>query len=266
GGSKFPPQSQRPRSSSSFFGSRIQLSRDWLEVKRAREPSRPATGMPMRNCRLIHHISLEHPSSSAQQKEGPNFGLSGALTEDTNTYRGVVIKYNEPPEGRKPKTRWRLYPFKNDEFLPVMYVHRQSAYLLGRQRRIADIPIDHPSCSKQHAVLQYRYSKGSMGLPRKLKVKIHKTVIGPVVVLPRSVLLEEARGTEIADRSPRYDPEIPHIYDVLLSQWSQDCTLFHNVFCCMWGSLAEVAGVVSGVASVFVVQELWVVSTVEVCR
>ncbi|XP_071760673.1 smad nuclear-interacting protein 1 [Centroberyx gerrardi] len=90
------------------------------------------------------------------EKEQPNFELSGALTEDTNTFRGVVIKYNEPPEARIPKRRWRLYPFKNDEPLPVMYIHRQSAYLMGRQRKIADIPIDHPSCSKQHAVFQYR--------------------------------------------------------------------------------------------------------------
>ncbi|XP_028326766.1 smad nuclear-interacting protein 1 [Gouania willdenowi] len=90
------------------------------------------------------------------EKEKPNFELSGALTEDTNTFRGEVIKYNEPPEARIPKRRWRLYPFKNDEPLPVMYVHRQSAYLMGRQRKIADIPIDHPSCSKQHAVFQYR--------------------------------------------------------------------------------------------------------------
>lgn len=89
-------------------------------------------------------------------KEKPSFELSGALLEDTNTFRGVVIKYSEPPEARIPKKRWRLYPFKNDEFLPVMYIHRQSAYLLGRHRRIADIPIDHPSCSKQHAVFQYR--------------------------------------------------------------------------------------------------------------
>ncbi|KAM9851772.1 smad nuclear-interacting protein 1 [Aulostomus maculatus] len=96
------------------------------------------------------------PNAPAAEKERPNFSLSGALTEDTNTFRGVVIKYNEPPEARIPKRRWRLYPFKNDEPLPVMYVHRQSAYLLGRQRKIADIPIDHPSCSKQHAVFQYR--------------------------------------------------------------------------------------------------------------
>uniref|UniRef100_A0A8C3NJE5 Uncharacterized protein n=1 Tax=Geospiza parvula TaxID=87175 RepID=A0A8C3NJE5_GEOPR len=92
----------------------------------------------------------------AANKEKPSFELSGALLEDSNTFRGVVIKYSETPEARIPKTRWRLYPFKNDEFLPVMYIHRQSAYLLGRHRRIADIPIDHPSCSKQHAVFQYR--------------------------------------------------------------------------------------------------------------
>ncbi|KAK3577837.1 hypothetical protein CHS0354_000235 [Potamilus streckersoni] len=57
---------------------------------------------------------------------------------------------------RKPKKRWRLDPFKNDEDLQVLHIHRQSAYLIGRDRLVADIPVDHPSCSKQHAVLQYR--------------------------------------------------------------------------------------------------------------
>ncbi|XP_052042686.1 smad nuclear interacting protein 1-like [Apodemus sylvaticus] len=105
-------------------------------------------------------------------KEKPSFELSGALLEDTNTFRGVVIKYNEPPEARIPKKRWRLYPFKNDEALPVMYIHRQSAYLLGRHRLVADIPIDHPSCSKQHAVFQYRlveYTRADGTLGRRVK-------------------------------------------------------------------------------------------------
>lgn len=95
-------------------------------------------------------------ASASQEKDAPDFKLSGKLTEDTNTYKGVVIKYNEPPEARKPKKRWRLYPFKNDEALKPFHMHRQSAYLFGRDRIIADIPIDHPSCSKQHAVFQYR--------------------------------------------------------------------------------------------------------------
>jgi len=93
------------------------------------------------------------------EKEKANLGLSGKLAEDTNTFRGVVIKYNEPPEARKLKIKWRLYQFKGTEELPTLFVHRQSAYLIGRDRLIADIPVDHPSCSKQHAVLQYRLSE-----------------------------------------------------------------------------------------------------------
>ena len=102
----------------------------------------------------------------------PDFKLSGKLTEDTNTYRGVVIKYNEPPEARKPKRRWRLYPFKGDESLPILHIHRQSAFLLGRDRKVADIPIDHPSCSKQHAVLQYRmveYKRSDDSMGRRVR-------------------------------------------------------------------------------------------------
>uniref|UniRef100_A0A1A9X573 FHA domain-containing protein n=1 Tax=Glossina brevipalpis TaxID=37001 RepID=A0A1A9X573_9MUSC len=100
------------------------------------------------------------PSSSKKEaiedREKPNFGLSGALTEDTNKVNGVVIKYSEPPEARKPKRRWRLYPFKGETALPVLHIHRQSCFLVGRDRKIADLAVDHPSCSKQHAALQYR--------------------------------------------------------------------------------------------------------------
>ncbi|KAK9499008.1 hypothetical protein O3M35_003530 [Rhynocoris fuscipes] len=91
-----------------------------------------------------------------ENKAKPDFGLSGKLAEEVNTYKGVVIKYSEPAEARKPKRRWRLYPFKGDDVLPTLYIHRQSAYLIGRDRNIVDLPVDHPSCSKQHAVLQYR--------------------------------------------------------------------------------------------------------------
>lgn len=90
------------------------------------------------------------------EKEKPNFGLSGALTEDTNTVNGTVIKYSEPPEARKPKRHWRLYPFKGEMALPTLHIHRQSSFLVGRDRKVCDLAVDHPSCSKQHAALQYR--------------------------------------------------------------------------------------------------------------
>ncbi|KAG0003094.1 hypothetical protein BGZ80_010778 [Entomortierella chlamydospora] len=92
-----------------------------------------------------------------EDKEKPNFGLSGALAAETNTTaNGVVLKYNEPPEARKPKQKWRLYVFKGDKEIDLLHIHRQSAFLFGRDRNVVDIPIDHPSCSKQHAVLQFR--------------------------------------------------------------------------------------------------------------
>jgi smad nuclear-interacting protein 1 len=105
------------------------------------------------------------------EKEKPNFALSGTLLKDTNTYKGVVIKYCEPLEARKPKRRWRWYVFKGDQELPMYQIHRQSAYLIGRDRVICDLPVDHPSCSKQHAVLQYRlmdYRRGEGGMGRRV--------------------------------------------------------------------------------------------------
>lgn len=106
------------------------------------------------------------------EKETENYELSGKLTEYTNTYNGVVIIYNEPPEARKPKTRWRFYPFKGEKALTMLQLHRQSAFLLGRDRKVADIPVDHPSCSKQHAVLQFRlvpFEKANGEMGKKVK-------------------------------------------------------------------------------------------------
>ncbi|CAL9233799.1 unnamed protein product, partial [Arabidopsis halleri] len=50
-----------------------------------------------------------------------------------------------------------IYVFKYGEPLnEPLCSHYQSCYLFGRERKIADIPTDHPSCSKQQAVIQYR--------------------------------------------------------------------------------------------------------------
>ncbi|CAI0436482.1 unnamed protein product [Linum tenue] len=93
----------------------------------------------------------------ASQKQKPSFELSGKLAAETNRVRGVTLLFNEPPEARKPNIRWRLYVFKGGEALnEPLYIHRQSCYLFGRERRVADVPTDHPSCSKQHAVIQFR--------------------------------------------------------------------------------------------------------------
>lgn len=103
--------------------------------------------------------SLEDDDEDIVDKQKPNFGLSGALAKDEtkgNMYKGVVLKFSEPPEARAPNTQWRLYVFKGEENVETLHISRQSAYLLGRNEDIADIPLRHGSCSSQHAVLQYR--------------------------------------------------------------------------------------------------------------
>ena len=82
--------------------------------------------------------------------------LNGALLADSNSVNGTVVRNSEPPEARKPKRKWRLYVFKGNEELPILYIHRQYSYLLGRDPKVADVPLDHPSCSKQHSDLQFR--------------------------------------------------------------------------------------------------------------
>jgi len=68
------------------------------------------------------------------------------------------MRFSEPPEARVPSLRWQLHVFKGTEAIGdgPLYVCKQSAYLFGRDSRIADIETLHPSCSSQHAVLQFR--------------------------------------------------------------------------------------------------------------
>ncbi|CAA2974346.1 FHA domain-containing DDL [Olea europaea subsp. europaea] len=105
----------------------------------------------------IAKMKATEDTLEAKEKQKPSFELSGKLADETNRVRGITLLFNEPPDARKPEIRWRLYVFKGGEVLnEPLYVHRLSCYLFGRERRVADIPTDHPSCSKQHAVLQYR--------------------------------------------------------------------------------------------------------------
>ncbi|KAF7298871.1 FHA domain-containing protein [Mycena indigotica] len=128
-------------------------------------------------------------SLSPRSKAKPDFKASGLLAAETNTVRAAngdstVLKYNEPPEARKPIVGWRLYVFKGEEQVELLHIHRQSAYLIGRDRIVADISVDHPSCSKQHAVIQYRF------IQQKDEFGTSKGVIKPFIID-----LESTNGT-----------------------------------------------------------------------
>ncbi|XP_012070767.1 FHA domain-containing protein DDL isoform X2 [Jatropha curcas] len=127
--------------------------------KRERDEVTNSRGTERRNDNddPVAKMKAAEEALEAKQKQQPSFELSGKLAAETNRFRGVTLLFNEPPDARKPDVRWRLYVFKNGEVLnEPLYIHRQSCYLFGRERRVADIPTDHPSCSKQHAVIQFR--------------------------------------------------------------------------------------------------------------
>lgn len=127
-------------------------------------------------------------------KEKADFGLSGALAKDAVTgaaRNGVTLKYTEPHEAAVPEKRWRLFVFKDGAALAgeegELRVHRQSAFLFGRDGAVADVPLAHPSVSGQHAVLQFRrvplkQEAGDMGPPR-------------MAVKPYVLDLESSNGT-----------------------------------------------------------------------
>ncbi|KAI1768479.1 SMAD/FHA domain-containing protein [Hypoxylon sp. FL1150] len=97
-------------------------------------------------------------------KEKPNYGNSGALAAASNSLvqsdgSRIVLKYHEPPEARKasPKDQWKLFVFKGEDIVDTVPLSNRSCWLVGRELAVVDLPAEHPSISKQHSVIQFRY-------------------------------------------------------------------------------------------------------------
>ena len=133
-------------------------SREASNRQTERSRSRSRSRSPARWGKADESSKAEPGPDERAAPPKPEFGLSGLLAAETNTTaEGVVLKHQEPAEKGLPSKKWRIYVFKDGKPLeePLM-IHHQSNYLFGRDRRVADIATDHPSCSLQHAVIQYR--------------------------------------------------------------------------------------------------------------
>lgn len=126
-------------------------------------------------------------------KEKPNFGNTGLLAAASNTVtqadgNTVTLKYHEPPEARKPAPRdvWKLFVFKGTETIDTVELSARSCWLIGRDSAVVDLPAEHPSISKQHAVIQFRYTE---------KRNEYGDKIGRVK--PYLIDLESANGTAV---------------------------------------------------------------------
>lgn len=120
---------------------------------------------------------------SSPPKRNPNYAPTGLLAAETNTVTrtSIILKYNEPPSARLPSSNspWRLYIFKKSAHLSTLLLYERSCWLFGRERLVADVHIEHPSCSGQHAVVQFQ----------------HTDVGGEAKVRPYVIDLESANGT-----------------------------------------------------------------------
>lgn len=70
--------------------------------------------------------------------------------------------------------------------MEMVELGERSCWLVGRERAVVDFPLDHPSCSKQHAALQFRYVE---------KRNEYGDRIGKVK--PYIIDLESANGTSV---------------------------------------------------------------------
>ncbi|KAF5677911.1 PML1-like protein [Fusarium heterosporum] len=128
-------------------------------------------------------------------KEKPNFGSTGVLAAASNSVEQadgtkVTLKYHEPSEARKPSPRdvWKLFIFKGQDIVDTIDLSARSCWLIGREMTIVDLPAEHPSISKQHAVIQFRYVEKRNEFGDKIgKVK------------PYLIDLESANGTMLND-------------------------------------------------------------------
>ncbi len=128
-----------------------------------------------------------------QPKEKANFGNTGLLAAASNSVTQadgstIILKYHEPPEARRPspKDQWRLFVFKGEDIIDTIDLGGRSCWLVGRDMAVVDLPAEHPSVSKQHAAIQFRYTEKRNEFGEKIgRVK------------PYVIDLESANGTRL---------------------------------------------------------------------
>lgn len=83
---------------------------------------------------------------------------------------------------------WKLFVFKGGDTVDTIDLGARSCWLVGRDAAVVDVMAEHPSLSKQHAVIQFRYTE---------KRNEYGDRIGRVK--PYLIDLESANGTMLND-------------------------------------------------------------------
>jgi len=140
-------------------------------------------------------FAIDQGEEPEKPKEKPNYGSTGVLAAMSNSVAqadgtSITLKYHEPSEARKPPPRdqWKLYVFKGSDIVDTIDLGLKSCWLVGRDAAVVDLLAEHPSISKQHAVVQFRYTEKRNEFGDRIgKVK------------PYLLDLESANGTSLND-------------------------------------------------------------------
>lgn len=123
-------------------------------------PTKSRGPLPSQNDQFRGEVAAEG-GEPLPEKQKPNWKPTGLLAKEANTVAGTstVLKYHEPAEARKPPTKeqWRMYVFKKKDLLDTVQLYQRSCWLAGRDQHVTDLTLEHPSISKQHAVIQFRF-------------------------------------------------------------------------------------------------------------
>lgn len=147
------------------YGRRERKNRDHDQrSNRSRSPRQPSqrSTAPLPSQESSFALTTGDPPPVEKQK--PNFSSTGLLAKEANTVslgkRAIVLKYHEPSEGRKPPSSqaWRLFHFTGKDNRQTLALGERSCWLFGREKGVVDVLLEDVTSSKQHAVIQFRYS------------------------------------------------------------------------------------------------------------
>ena len=115
-----------------------------------------------------------------------------------------MLKFTEPIDAAPPIFEtWGLYPFDGDkaiESITLKTVDGQtSAFLLGRDEKVAHVHLAHHTCSSQHAVIQFRKKLRVVELTaeEKLNRGTFDVLTQDFTIVPYLMDLESTNGTTL---------------------------------------------------------------------
>lgn len=136
----------------------------------------------------LRNQQLDKSTNQVVVKEKPNFKPTGLLAKESNNIGGIQLKYTEPQDGCGPpkNQEYILYIFHPNTDTTNRYnLNTKHFHLIGRDEKVVDLKTDDDTCSKQHAVIQFR----------ERPEKDPNTLKTIKVVKPYIIDLESSNGT-----------------------------------------------------------------------